>query len=261
MKERQMTKSKRWVAPVLTIFLFALMLTVPLAVGSTYSDRSEDPNHTLTYTKNKLTWDTATNIDVATGVAQLDLFDAIYENVESHDGGNIIAPGTEGYNIVRLKNDAPGSVKFTAVLYAIKTDDRLPVKAFLTGENLIDTDTYVLPDGVQESSVIKAVSGKLSRGQICDFDIHWLWNYEVDELQDVIDTYFGTQAAQRTADDMTVGLYIVVEDNTNYGGYVKPEVPKTGDDSMMTMYFILMGVSVVLLLMYLPRRRKENDRG
>lgn len=261
MKERQMIFSKR-LTPVLMIFLVAVMLTIPLATGHTYSDRSESLDHTLTYTKNSLMWDKATKVDAKTGVAELDVFDAMYDNVKSQDGRNVIAPGTEGYNIVRLKNDAAGTIEYTAVLYTIKSDDKLPVKVFLTGEGMTDTTTYALPKGVDKSDVIKAVSGKLSGGKVQDFDIHWLWNFETSDAQDVIDTNFGV-TAQSNPDELTVGLYIVVEDNTNYGGsgdYIKPTAPKTGDSGVRTYVLLAGGAVCAGLLELIPyeKRRKQN---
>lgn len=260
MKNGKKKGSSCWITPILTILLVAVMLTIPLATGHTYSDRSESLDHTLTYTKNKLMWDSATKVDSKTGVAELDLFDAMYDNVKSQDGRNVIAPGTEGYNIVRLKNDAAGSIEYTAVLYTIKSDDTLPVKVFLTGEGMSETDTYALPKGVDKSDVIKAVSGKLSGGKVQDFDIHWLWNFETSAAQNVADTNFGV-AAQSNPDDMTVGLYIVVEDNTNYGGdYIKPTVPKTGDSGVRAYVLLAAGTVCAGLLVLIPykKRRKQN---
>lgn len=263
MKNGKMKRSSRWVSPVLTVLFVALVLTAPLAAGFTYADRSDNIDHTLTYERNKLTWDSATGIDAKTGVAQLDVFDATYENVKSQNGKNVIAPGTEGYNIVRLKNNDGGSIKFTAVLYNIESDDKLPVQVTMTtGEGPKDTDTYSLPKGVEKESVIKAVSGSLKRGETCDFDIRWLWKFETDGAQDALDTDFGTLAGQGKAAKTTVGVYIVVEEKSSSGGsFVEPEPPETGDSGYSGYVVLAVACAVcaaVVVLAPYKKRRKTN---
>lgn len=244
-------KTSRWLLPAVLILFILEAMTLPLVLGITYSGRSESPDHILTYTQGKLTWDSATGID-ANGVAELNLFDAVYTNVESLDGQNVVAPGTEGYNIVRLKNSVSGSVNYTAVLYRIRTDEQLPVEAALIGSAFTDTTTYPLPEGVTQSQVIRAVTGTVKGGEIQDFDISWLWEYEIDDPQNEVDTFLGSKD---DADEVTVGLYIVVEDNN---AYVSPTVPKTGDDSHVGMYLGLMVVSLGMLLLLLWDRRREK---
>lgn len=244
-------KVTRWLLPAVLILFILEVLSLPLVLGYTYSAPGDSPDHILTYTKGKLTWDSATGID-SNGVAELDLFDAVYPNVRSSDGANVVAPGTEGYNIVRLKNSVSGSITYTAVLYRIRSNDALAVEAALTGTGFADTASYPLPDHVSAAQVIRAVTGKLGGGKIQDFDISWLWDYFEDHGQDAADTLLGNAG---TADDVTVGLYIVVEDNNSY---VTPDVPKTGDESHIGMYAALMGISLIMLLLLLWDRRREK---
>ena len=245
-------KVSRWLLPAVLILFILEVMTLPLVLGITYSGRSESPDHILTYTKGKLVWDSATGID-ENGVAVLDLFDAEYPGVESEDGSNVVAPGTDGYNIVRLKNSVSGSVTYTAVLYRIRTSEDLPVEAELIGSGYTDTASYPLPDGVNSQQVLRAVTGTVKGGEIQDFDISWLWEYENGEVQDSIDTFLGDKD---NADEVTVGLYIVVEDNNSY---IDPEIPKTGDDSHVGMYLGLMLVSLFMLILLLWDRRKEKE--
>ena len=241
-------KISRWLLPAVLILFILEVMTFPLALGITYSGRSESPNHILTYTQGKLTWDNAAGIG-ANGAAQLDLFDAVYPGVQSGDGRNVVAPGTEGFNIVRLKNSVGGSVNYTAVLYRIRTSEALPVEANLTGSNFTDTTNYPLPPGVAKDQVIRAVSGTVKGSEIQDFDISWLWAFQTSTGQDEIDTFLGNK---NNADEVTVGLYIVVEDNNSY---VVPEIPKTGDESHIDMYVALMVISLILLFV---DHRKEK---
>jgi hypothetical protein len=241
-------KPSRWLLPLVAILLILQLLTLPLVLGFTYAGRSEAPDHILTYTENKLTWNSATNIG-EDGEARLHLFDAQYPGVQSADDALVMAPGTEGFHIVRLKNDVSGPVTYTAILYKIAENEQLPVQPALEGTGFADTSTYPLPAGVTEENVIRAVSGSVNGGTIVDFDIRWLWDYEIDEAQDAIDTLLGNE---EEADRVTVGLYIVVEDGNDY------VIPQTGDDSHIAVYAILMLLSLLVLAVLLFGHRRER---
>ncbi len=247
-------RANKWLLPTLLILFIIEIIALPFVVGLTYAGRSEEPDHILTYTKGKLTWDNTTLVN-SEGVAKLNVFGAVYENVKSEDGRNIIAPGTEGYNIIRLKNKEEGKIEYTALLYVIKTDESIPVKADLTGESFKETSSYKLPANVTEQQVVKAVKGTLGGGQLQDFDIKWLWQYFDSELQDEIDTVLGSNAANNTEDTLTLGLYITVEDNNSY---VTPS-PYTGDDPLIGMYITLLIISAILIvILFIDRKRQQK---
>lgn len=261
-------KMKPWLLPVLLVLFILASALTPFAMEFTYAGRSESPDHLLTYTTGKLTWDSATHVNAATGVAELNLFDAHYTNVQSENGDNVVAPGTEALNIVRLKNNADNAIQYTAVLYRIKEEPALPVAPELSGSSFTDTPSYPLPDGVNKSQVVRAVTGTVEGGQIQDFDISWQWTYYESESRDEVDTALGNKAAWATADEVQAGLYIVVAENSDPSDpedpdspddpYTYPQVPKTGDSSNVTLYFVLMVVSGILLLIGLLERRKEK---
>lgn len=243
-----------WLLPVFLILFILEVIAFPFAVGLTYAGRSEDPNHTLTYRTNELTWSDVQGID-ENGVAELSIFDAEYEHVSASDGSAVVAPGTKGQNIIRLKNDADGEIEFTTVCYMIKSDSGLPVEARLADGNFTDTTNYRLPDGVKDSQVLRAVAGSLRQGEKIDFDISWLWDYEIGEEQDLIDVDFGDRSAQGEPDDVKVGFYLVVEDNNQV------YVPQTGDDTGTMLYITLMGISGAMLLLLIIFRKRERRRG
>ncbi len=243
-----------WLLPALLILFLLEVLLFPLAVGQTYAGRSENPDHVLTYQPGKLTWSKVTGID-ENGAAKLSLFDAVYENVKSDDGSAIIAPGTEGLHSIRLRNTSQSTVGVTAVLYAIKTSENLPVQVSLAS-NLADASPTGLPEGVEESQIIRCVSGNIAGGQQTDFDISWLWSYTVSDEQDLIDVDFGNKAANGKPDDITVGFYLVVED----GGTTIP--PKTADRANLTLYITLMCITgAAMLLLLFAGKRSERKCG
>ena len=166
-----------------------------------------------------------------------------------------------GSNMIRLVNNVSGRIRYTAVLYSIKTDPRIPVQPSLGGTGMYDTASYQLPAGVTGAEVIRAVRGTVAGHGLQDFDINWLWNYEVTDAQDATDTELGNAAAaamkeQTDGDSVTVGFYIVVEDSNNY------YVPKTGDDSHIAMYlaFMLIAAAGAAVSVVIYRRHGKCER-
>lgn len=254
---RTKLQSNRWLLPAVLILFLLEVILLPYAVGVTYAGRSENPNHLLTYTTGSLTWDGSTGIR-ADGVAMLDLFDASYQNVQAGNGDNLMAPGVEKTSIVRLKNNAGNTIRYTALLYRIKEEETLPVAPQLTGTGFADTGIYPLPEGVAKEQVVRAVSGTLDAGALQDFDITWGWSYYEDAARDRADTALGNKAAFAKADEVTAGLYIVVEDEgSGSASYILPGIPQTGDDRHLTLYAVLLLFSGVLLGLLVLERRKS----
>lgn len=238
----------RWLLPVLVILFVLQMFTLPFMVNYTYADRAYAPEHQLTYTENRLRWDNNTHIN-ANGVAELKLFDAEYPAVKSGNGQDVIAPGTQGESSVRLVNNAPGPVTYHAVLYSIKSNDKLPVTVGMAPVAGSEADEEsLLPPGVEQGQVLQAITGTVDARKSVDFDVLWNWDYYESDAQDMIDTAFGNAAK----DNITVGLYIVVEDYNDYS------LPKTADESHFGTYLTLMAVSGTLLILLLLEKRKET---
>ena len=205
---------------VLALLLIQLIL-LPAALGVTYASSGTRPEHILTYTTGRLTWDSATETD-GQGAARLELFRRSYDNVN----------------------------------YEKKTNAALPVTSALTGEAFADTTSYVLPDGVEKGQVVRAVSGTVGGNQRQDFSILWSWLFEVSAQQDAADTALGNAAT----DVEELGFYLTVTDQGSSGGTViEPEKPdyKTGDEFSPVWYVLALGAAA-LLVMILVKRRHER---
>lgn len=253
---RFLTKHSRWLLPAVLILFILEVITLPFVMGMTWAGRSETPDHLLLYVDERLQWQPSKYVD-ANGVFRLSLFDSTYGGVvESENGDRVVAPGTEGDCIVRFFNQGDGSIGYTAVFYAIRTDENLPVVPTLSGHTFRDTQTYRLPEGVSEEQVLRAVGGWIDPGGYQDFDMAWRWEFETDDAQNALDTWLANQNGEDT-DSVTVGLYIVVEDPS----IVLPEPPVTGDDSLVGMYLVLMAISGVLLILMLIGKRREKKCG
>lgn len=250
----------------LLVVLAALAaLSLALASCPAWADPGTERKHELTYTLNRLRWESPTKVDPLTGVAQLTLFDAVYgDTVASQDGEKVIAPGTAGANRVRLSNKVHGPVEFIAVLYQIQDNVVFPVTPVMQVDSakpvkeLTQYNDLVLPQGIDATQVVSAWEGVVPAQDICDFVIHWRWLFEQGAAQDEADTLLGNQAE---LDEISVGLYIIVEDNNIY--YI-PTVPKTGDDSVYAPYLaiLLCSVAVISLLgaqLWRAKKQKKAD--
>lgn len=240
---------------VLTLLLIQLIL-LPAALGVTYASSGTRPEHILTYTTGRLTWDSATETDRA----RLELFRRGYDNVNAADGQRVIAPGTAGETVVRLKNNTGRTVRYTAVLYEKKTNAALPVTSALTGEAFTDTTSYVLPDGVDKGQVVRAVSGTVGGNQRQDFSILWSWLFEVSAAQDAADTALGNAAT----DVEELGFYLTVVDQGGSGGTVIDPVtptPKTGDEFSPGWYVLAPGAAALIVIITGINTKRRHKRG
>lgn len=158
---------------------------------------------------------------------------------------------------MRLKNNTGRTVSYTAVLYEKKTNAALPVTSALTGEAFADTTSYVLPDGVDEGQVVRAVSGTVGGNQRQDFSILWSWLFEVSAQQDAADTALGNAATDREE----LGFYLtVVDQGSSSGTVIEPAAPnpKTGDAFSPVWYALALGAAALLVMMLVKRRHKRG---
>ena len=83
---------KGWLLPAALILFLLEIILFPFATQLTYAGRNESPDHVLTYTNDKLTWDSSTGVNPDTGVAELRLFNSSYQNVKGENGEKVVAP-------------------------------------------------------------------------------------------------------------------------------------------------------------------------
>ena len=248
-------RASAWLLPAVLILFILEIATLPLVLSLTYAGRSESPDRVLTYSTGLLTWDSAAGI-LESGAAELSLFDSLYDNVRAEDGANVLAPGTEGDSIVRLENTTGRGIRYTAVVYEIKSSESLDIVTALNGDGFVDTEAYTLPEGVAAESVIRAVEGTVPAGQLQDFDIDWQWAFERDREKDINDTALGNKSAAGDPDDVVIGFWIVVEDE---GQPYTPHAPKTGDTAFVEIYVIILCVSAAALVALVCLRRKKRE--
>ena len=267
---------KNWLLPAVLILFILQAVTFPFALGQSWAGRSETPDHLLTFNmRGRLVWDSETVVD-DNGVAQLNLFDSKYGNpvtVGSADGSKLAAPGTGKQTMIRLYNKFINTIVYKVVLYQyqdnipeeINMQDKLQTQLLdaIDGRGFADDTKLVLPEGVTEDQVIRAVTGKISAQKYQDFDISWLWDFEA-EGKDGEDTLLGSLAAEGKDPSTTLGLYIVAQLDTSAtgsgdgsGDVITPESPKTGD-SGIGVYLGLTAVCGGMLMLLLWEKRKAR---
>lgn len=270
--KRVFAQYKNWLLPAVLILFILQAVTFPFALGKSWAGRSEMPDHLLTCNmKGHLVWDSETEVD-DNGVAQLNLFASKYGDpvtVDSgEDGSKLVAPGTNKETIVRLYNKFINNIVYKVVLYQyqenipekINMRDKLQTRLLdaIDGLGFADDTKPVLPEGVTEDQVIRAVTGKISSQKYQDFDINWLWDFEA-EGKDGEDTLLGSLTAEGKDPSTTLGMYIVAQpDTSGSGDVITPEASNTGD-SGIGVYLGLMAVCGGLLMLLQWEKRKARQ--
>lgn len=234
-------KLRRYLITALLVLFVLQMVSMPFAMGYTYAGSSQRAQH-LTYRPNKLVWDSSMGIDPVTGAAELDLFDA-----GKLDGKKYIAPGQSGSSLIQLSNHGIGEIKYTAVLYRIRSSDLLPAEVSMNVPGSKHTDVYQLPEGVDPSDVVQAVTGTVGLYRYQNIEVNWEWVYNLSRERDLLDT----QSAL-AGETVTVGVYVVVEDDNSYS------LPETGDSTHIGMYMALMFITGLMLVFLILDRRNEE---
>ena len=140
---KQKTICRRLFVALLLLFIMQVLL-LPAVISATYATKSVKPEHIITYTPGKLSWDENTETD-SSGAARLFLFDSADENASADNGEKTIAPGTQRESVIRLLNESSGKISYRAVLFYKKSDEALPASLTLSGEGFRDSENTALP--------------------------------------------------------------------------------------------------------------------
>lgn len=234
-------KGRDWIWPVAGLLFLLTMLSFIMVVKAVYSWDSRSVEHTLTYSPGELTWGSGTRV-LSDGSADLALF--------SPQEDPVVMPGSHSSSTIRLISQASGPVTYTAVAYQISPGMEEYARLEMTAEDAAETSSYPLPDGVEKSQVVSAVTGTLDARAYTSMTLDWNWDY--DAGNDGEDTALAGQGK-----DVHVGIFLTVQDgNTVYTA----DGPKTGDTSRMFLWAGVLLLSLFFLVMTLCRLRKGEDR-
>ena len=228
---RQLNKKRGLLGVAIALLCALACLTFPFAFNSTWSQNTNDADRTLTYTTDKLTWDTSapTNAD---GTIKLELFQPNYDDAAvSQDGENLVAPGLSNAKTVAIANKSTSSIRYYATAY--RTDGTpAKVEPVLSGGEA--TSEHIYPDGKSDATVLFPVThtGLVAANDTANVGVGWQWVYDEGRYQDAIDTYLGDKGT----DEVTYGLFVVTEEvqtatvsfNTNGGSAVDDQLVEVG---------------------------------
>lgn len=198
------------------------------------------------------------------GETDIEIFRISYENgegkatVNSLRGDKVLAPGTSNTYSFTLENTANHAVEYEMTMEAYFTDGTytIPVDARVYDKY----GTYYAGSAEEKVDVLAlnevSDSGTLKAGYQMPYTLEWEWPFEED---DAYDTMLGNLAVE---EDIT--LTIVINTTASYtpdppgGGDGEP--PKTGDTAIMwTMGAMMTSGAVLLVLLFLPKRRKGEE--
>lgn len=207
------------------------------------------------------TWTTDTRVD---------LFRVQYENdqkvvtVCGNDGDEVIAPGTENDYTFWLKNTSNGTADYEMSVEAYMTsgEAEIPVKARMKN----DGGDYLLGSEEQWDEVLalNGVSDKATLGanRYARYTLEWQWPFESGD--DESDTALGNQTEGKDI-ALTVVIKTVTSANTDLDlseGLSQPGrlgvLPKTGDETHIMFYLLLLAGSGTLIVIMLVKRRREK---
>lgn len=243
---------------ILLIESILIILSTPFVFTWTYANGPEVITQTVTYTINRLDWDQDT---VSLG-NRLKIFDEIDQSVLQTDE-RLIAPGTSGEEVIRLENRANQPIEYTAIMYYKQKNADIPISIFLssTAEESVDGSEEMI-----DAKIVRVVHGEVDAFSLENFTLQWNWPFE--ENHDLSDTYIGDLATE-TDIQATIGFKLIVStdeivstDVTSQIGsdHIRYKAPKTGVQSWVKLYLILLVCSILTLLWLWIERENDEEK-
>lgn len=169
---------------------------------------------------------------------------------KKYNGQSIIAPGSSGEYAFTVQNSARFPLQYTLQItdeneagvpmeYRLKQDEK-----YLTGSENEWTDV----------SNLSAVAGDLSHESETVYTLEWRWPGDNDE----VDTSAGT--AVQDGAKYLLNFGITAEQIGEPVGSADPnKSPQTGDTFNMALWLALAVSSAILLILFIPMKRKDTD--
>lgn len=263
---RQINRNQGMLGVVIAVLFSLAILTFPFAFSVTWSQDASSADRTLTYTTDKLTWDSSapTNED---GTVVLELFKSEYQRedgkkISSNNGDAIVAPNTSNSKTVRFLNETGEAVRYYATLYRSDNTENVNIDAEITGGE--NTKTHYIPEGVSDEDVICAQTAVVGASSSAELGVDWEWKYDESEEQDASDTKAG-DASYEDSQYVNYHLFVVVDKDTNSstaGGSASAQgsglsVPSTGDKTPVQVAFALVLTTLVCVIVSAIRDRRK----
>jgi len=199
---------------------------------------------------------------------EIELFNISYQNgeqnitVESNNGEQIIAPGTNCTYVFKLKNTGNVNLDYTVDLDAFFTPGqvKIPVNSRLLrydGRWIVGDDdsfeTVTELDSAHDSTTI-------GHGRYVYYTLEWEWPFESGD--DLLDTELGNMATKQDI-TFTVKIATTAQISPTTSGGIGILLPNTGDNSGLDMWLALAGGSLVvimfLIIYIIIEKKREKD--
>jgi hypothetical protein len=196
---------------------------------------------------------------------QVEIFRVSYVNgeqvitVNSGNGDKVIAPGTENSYTFKLKNTGNVALDYTVEIdaYFTPADIEIPITGRL---NRYD-GTWVI-GGKDEYAKVPVLdtaedNATLGAGKYTYYTLDWLWPFESGN--DELDTMLGNLATEQELTFTIVIKTTATESSNPYDGS-GITTPQTGDNSNLTLWFVLAVSSFMMMLFLIFCQNKEKRR-
>lgn len=201
------------------------------------------------------------NIDLSTkvedNIREIDLFNTSYLNdsgevtVESQNGENVVAPGTEGKYIFKIKNTGLRPVDYDIDVFS-EIEEKykdIPVEV-----RVWKYDGGWISNKAGEwqplsNSNIASSNDYLNVGREHYYTVYWRWNFDGD---DNLDTWFGDEASK---EDIPFKVYI----ETTASESTSPEIDNGTCFPWWIIGLLLIFIGLLIFLILLKRKKEENE--
>lgn len=196
---------------------------------------------------------------------QREIFRVSYEDgeqvvtVQSADGDNLIAPGTENSYIFKLKNTGNVALDYTLEMdaYVTPNDTPLPIQSRLDRYD----GKWVLggKDSYANVSALDAAEDRatLGAGKYTYYTLNWVWPFDGDD--NALDTQLGNLAETQDL-VFTIVIKTVATESENPYDDSGLSSPQTGDNAGVALWGVLAVCSLVMMfVLFVCRRKEERD--
>lgn len=206
----------------------------------------------------KRTWSTMTHVDIFddfyTGTWKAGTHDDV--TVESDDGENVIAPGTDGYYTFWIKNTGQVPMDYQVSFESKQNYDYgIPMEFRLKSGN-----TYIFGDGANWMSwedLNKAGEGKrLEPKNYASYTLEWRWKFRGDNEHD---TYLGNKAVHQDIKQIVI-IYTTGTPSAGYEGYHHLPGVQTGDDTPILLYLMLALAACAGIFVMTKKRKRDEEQ-
>lgn len=218
-------------------------------------------------------WQSQTSIDIFAesyeGTEEAGTGDRITVENGGTDPWKVIAPGTEKSYTFRIKNPGETAGRYRLTFEEAVSGEKLPLEVrikrnenYLVGGEGAWENIEVLRQAVYE--------GLLGGNGSVSYTLEWRWLFEKDDEQD---TYLGNEAVRRLleqriiikvrqeeSDSTTESGPPQIPENRNPQDVTSPGKVKTGDQSRLLFWSVLLGAAALVLTVLLGIRFDKKDR-